>query len=194
VSISVPADQDLLVRLERSMRARFVVEPVRASVSFLGVGPIEILRFDTSSDTTSFISLGMSRSPMTGASESLTRADGPRAELLVEVRGRPEGLWRQLAVLAAAPVVEGVVYRSGMTVDVGSPLAEGSRCTGALVVTSMPPAVISEAVEVDIMSLLPATSTELAWCRVHGAGALQKRWAAQQIELRDLDRRSARLD
>jgi hypothetical protein len=187
-------EQDLLVRLERSMRAQFVVEPVRASVCFLGVEPIEILRFDTSPDTAVFVTLGMSRRPMTGAAESLVSADGPRAELLVEVRGRADGLWRHLAVLAAAPVVEGVVYRSEMTVDVGSPLAEGSRCTGALVVTSTPPAVISEAVEVDILSLLPATSTELAWCRVHGVGALKERWTTQQIELRDLDRQAARLD
>ena len=72
---------------------------------------------------------------MTGADADIMNADGPRAELMLHLRDEQDAfadVWRQLAVLAAAPAVEGVVYRAGMTVDLGQPLAAGSACTGAL--------------------------------------------------------------
>ena len=97
-------------------------------------------------------------------------------------------------MLAAAPVVEGVVYGEGMTVDLGMPMAEGARCSGALVVASEVPPLVHCAVGVRMLTLLPATSTELAWCRIHGAAALRERWTSQQIDLHDLGRGAARLD
>ena len=190
----MPADRDLLVSVERALDARFAVAPARASVSFLGVEPIEILRYNIEADVTVYVSLGMSRRAMIGSSEQLVPADGPRAELLVQVRGDAEDLWRQLAVLAAAPVVEGVVYSEGITVDLGMPFARRSRCTGALVAVPILPTVVSITAEVQILTLLPATSTELAWCRVHGADALHERWSSQGIDLLDLGRAAARLD
>ncbi len=194
MSISGPPDQNLLVCVERSLVARYRAEPARASVSFLGVEPIEVLRFDTGSGSSAYVSLGMSREPMGGSNERLATEAGVRAELVVHSRGSAVDLWRRLAVLAAAPAVEGVVYRDGMTVDLGSPLAERSRCTGALVVASGLPSVVSDLAEVQILELMPATSTELAWCRVHGAKALRERWASQQVDQRDLMRNAARLD
>jgi hypothetical protein len=47
---------------------------------------------------------------------------------------------------------------------------------------------------VDVLQLLPATSTELAWCRVQGSAALHERWTAQGCDLTDLARSAARLD
>jgi hypothetical protein len=81
-----------------------------------------------------------------------------------------------------------------MTVDLGRPLAEGARCTGALVAASEMPPVLHAAVEVHMLTLLPATSTELAWCRVHGAAALRERWTSQRVDLDNLGRPAARLD
>src|SRR5262249_16359565 len=103
-------------------------------------------------------------------------------------------VWRQLAVLAAAPAVESVVYTPGMTVDLGQPLASGSRCTGAVVIDSPIEPVPTPLGSVAVLQLVPATSTELAWCRVHGSDALRERWSAQHVDLLDLARSAAALD
>ncbi len=52
------------------------------------------------------------------------------------MHGNGGDLWRRLAVLAAGPVVEGVVYADGMSVDLGEPLDPSSLCTGGLIVAS----------------------------------------------------------
>jgi hypothetical protein len=191
VSAEGPVARELLVVVERSLRASFGVEPARASVSFVGVEPIEILRFDTAPDAAAYVSLGMSRRPMTASDAKVVGATGPRAEILVQVHGGSGGLWRQLAVLAAAPAVEGVVYAAGMTIDLGASLATGSRCTGVVVASSALPPVAWAGLEVEIMQMLPATSTELAWSRVHGTDSLRERWESEGIDLLDLGRPSA---
>ena len=46
----------------------------------------------------------------------MRRRDGPRAELMLHLRDPADehaDVWRRLAVLAAAPAVEGVVYGRG---------------------------------------------------------------------------------
>lgn len=187
-------DSHILELVERSLTEYFGVAPERAAVSFVGVEPVEILRFDAGPESTWYISLGMSRRPMASADADLVESTGNRAELLMEVRGGAEGLWRHLAVLAASPEVEGVVYRAGMTVDLGTPIVAGSHCTGGLIAASDVPAVRSGDVEVAMLRVEPATATEMAWCRVHGAGALQQTWQDQGVDLRDLHRRAAHLD
>jgi hypothetical protein len=102
--------------------------------------------------------------------------------------------WRRLAVLAAAPAVEGVVYTPGMTVDLGQALVAGSRCTGVVVVESPLATIDTPDGAVAVLQVLPATSTELAWCRVHGASALRERWSDQRTDLLDVARRPAALD
>ncbi|MDT4939016.1 MAG: hypothetical protein QOG80_2687 [Pseudonocardiales bacterium] len=183
--------------VELALREHFGQPPVRASVSFVGVEPIEVLRFEPVPDEVAYLSLGMSRHPMTSAAESVRTAEGPRAELMLHVRATSRGVdeaWRRLAVLAAAPVVEAVVYVPDMTVDLGEPLAAGSRCTGVVVTGSPLAAIETEAGPVDILQVLPATSTELAWARVHGTPALRERWNEQHCELLDLGRRAVPLD
>jgi hypothetical protein len=192
-----------LASLERSLRARLGVEPERASVTFLGVEPIEVLRFDLG-DECLHVSLGMSRRPTTSSDPSPV-VSGPRAELEIRSRravpapgggksGDGPALWQRLAMLAAAPAVEEVAYREGMTVDLGEPLVPGSRCTG--VVVGPPTLTLSVPAENDvrILQLYPATTTELAWCRIHGARALRERWATQRVDLLDLWRPAASLD
>jgi hypothetical protein len=181
----------LLDAVESALASHFAHRPLRASVSFVGVDPIEVLRFEPIPGERAYLSLGMSRHPMTPGTAQIVDEDGPRAELMLHLRDEHDrfpDVWRQLAVLAAAPAVEGVVYRADMTVDLGQPLAAGSACTGALVAGSPVPAVDDTGGRVEILQLLPATPTELAWCRVHGAAALRERWAQRGTDLLDLAR------
>ena len=175
-----------------ALAEHFAHAPLRASVSFVGVDPIDILRFEPIPGERAYVSLGMSRHPMTGADADVMNADGPHAELMLHLRDEQDrfaDVWRQLAVLAAAPAVEGVVYRAGMTVDMGQPLAAGSACTGALVVESPLDAIGS----VEVLQLVPATQNELAWCRVHGSEELRQRWTDNETDVQDLARRAVEL-
>ena len=117
-------------------------------------------------------------------------ADGPRAELMLHLRDPGDehaDVWRRLAVLAAAPAVEGVVYSPGMSVDLGEPLVAriGLHRRGA----STPRRVGDLATDdgpVTVLQALPATSNELAWCRVRGSEALRERWRDAGTDLADL--------
>ena len=80
-----------------------------------------------------------------------------------------------------------------MTVDLGAALAAGSRCTGGLIGESAIPAVRGNGGVTDILSVIPATATEVAWCRVHGAASLRELWQDQRTDLLDLGRGPARL-
>lgn len=183
--------------VDAALIRHFGSAPLRASVSFVGVDPIEVLRFEPIPDERAYVSLGMSRHPMTSAAAELQAADGPRAELLLHFRDGPDefvDVWRQLAVLAAAPAVEGVVYSAGMTVDLGQPIASGSRCTGVLIVDGPIPPIESTLAPVAVLRAVPATSTELAWCRVRGSAALLERWAGHSTDLLELGRDAVRLD
>ncbi|WP_375490695.1 suppressor of fused domain protein [uncultured Jatrophihabitans sp.] len=178
---------DLLTSVADHLADHFGQRPVRASVSFVGVDPIDVLRFEPIPGERAYVSLGMSRHPMTGAAEEVVAADGPRAELLLHLRDPTDAfadVWRRLALLAATPAVEGVVYRAGMSVDLGEPLTAASACTGVLVTDSPVHSVLG----VEVLQVVPATSAELAWCRVRGSDALQARWAEAGTDLLDLAR------
>lgn len=191
------SDHVVLAALERGLCDYYGQIPTRASVSFLGVEPIEVLRFEPTPGEFTYVSFGMSRRPMTAAHESVMGTDGPRAELMVQVRATSAGsddLWRHLAVLAASPVVEAAVYVPGMTVDLGRALVPASRCTGGVVANSALPPIDTPLGDVRVLQVLPATSTELAWCRVHGTAALRERWSSSHIDLLDLARRAVVLE
>lgn len=187
----------VLTAVETALIEYFGARPQRASVSFVGVDPIEVLRFEPIPGERAYVSLGMARHPMTGAAESVLAPDGPRAELMVELRDpsdRHADLWRRLAVLAAAPSVEGVVYAPGMSVDLGEPFTAGSGCTGVVLDASAIRAIETAAGPVSMLQAFPATSTELAWCRVRGSAALRARWAAAGTDVLDLGRWGVSLD
>lgn len=180
------SDPALLAFVDDALSDHFGHRPTRASVSFVGVDPIEVLRFEPIPGERAYVSLGMSATPMTGADALVVSDDGPRAELMVHIRDEADefaDIWRRVALLAASPAVEGVVYRAGMTVDLGEPLVAGTSCTGAVVVDSPLGPVETADGTVTIFQLVPATQTELAWARVRGGAALQERWAEQGTEL-----------
>jgi hypothetical protein len=189
------AADDVLESVAAALGDHFGQPPAVASVTFLGVEPIDVLRFEPIPGEIAYLSLGMSRHPMTASDQVVVSGDGPRAELMLSVRAdeRFTDVWRRLAVLAAAPAVEGVVYVPGMTVDTGEPLAPGSRCTGGVVQQSAVDAVATSAGAVQIYAVVPATSTELAWSRVHGTDALVQRWHEARTDLLDLARNAVQL-
>jgi Suppressor of fused protein (SUFU) len=188
---------DLLAAVEASLTGRFGVQPARASMSYVGVETVQILRYRSAPGEWTYASLGMSRHPMTGSAMNEIAANGPRAELILRVREitDPAGdVWRRLALLAAAPAVEGVVYTTGMTIDVGEPLVPGSSCTGAMVAKSRLADVSTARGAVSVLEALPATANELAWSRIHGADALRARWAQHSVDPADLSRATVALD
>jgi hypothetical protein len=188
---------DVLAAVEAALVEHFAHRPQRASVSFVGVEPIEVLRFEPVPGERAYVSLGMSRHPMTGAAESVVATDGPRAELMLHLHDPTDALadvWRKLAVLAAAPAVEGVVHMPGMSVDLGEPLVDGSACTGVLIIESALADIETAAGQVWVLQAVPATAAELAWCRVRGSAALRERWADAATDLRNLFRRAVALD
>jgi hypothetical protein len=191
LTLTPVAQTDPLAAIELALCDHFAQQPVRASVSFLGVEPIEILRFEPIPGERAYLSVGMARHPMTSAVDPMLAAEGPRAELMLHIddpADRFVEVWRQLAILAAAPAVEGVVYKAGMTVDLGQPLVTGTACTGAVLLESPLPDVETDAGPVAVLLLVPATQNELAWARVKGSAALSERWAQRETNLLDLSR------
>ncbi|NBM16830.1 suppressor of fused domain protein [Streptomyces sp. GC420] len=183
---------DVLALVEARLRSALGEPDARAAVTFLGTDRIEVLRF-AEDDVVRYATLGMSAQPM--ADPTAVLADpvrGPRAELVLSVRaGRADTdkVLRPLAVLAASPQVEGLVVAPGASLDLGEPLWPGARFTSVLVAE---PGGLVEDLElgepmepVRFLPLLPMTSNEAAWKRVHGAGALQERWLKHGTDLRD---------
>ena len=115
---------------------------------------------------------------------------GPRAEIVVSIRNvgvHPNGLHRRVAVLAAAPAVEGVVLAADGLVDLGEPLWDDARFTAVLLGPSdVPDLALADPREpVRFLEAVPITATEAAWVRVRGAAALREAWAEANIDVGD---------
>ncbi|MDL9937063.1 suppressor of fused domain protein [Gordonia sp. ABSL1-1] len=163
------------------------VEPQRASVTFLGVEPIDVLRFGTD-DQVIYVTSGCARHPMTDPTD--LHADpvlGPRAELVVRMRpGTPlPGLHKRMAALAAAPAVEGLILGPDSLIDLGEPLWDGSICTAVLLAPDDLGAVaLPDPMEpVTLLRAVPITANEAAWVRLKGADALREAWAEAGIDV-----------
>ena len=173
---------ELLTLVEAHLVSVLGHDSGRASVSCLGTDRIDVLRFGPDQDgLVRYATLGMSRAPMSGSSALLT--EGPRAELVLSVRGAHDTVLRRLGALAASPAVEGVVITAGAGLDLGEPLWDGARFTAVLV--GQPGGLVPDLDDVQFLPLLPMTPNEAAWKRVHGAEALEERWLAQGTDLRD---------
>lgn len=194
---------DVLALVEARLHSALGEPDARAAVTFLGTDRIEVLRFRGDGEgIVRYVTLGMSAQPMTDPTAAFADpVAGPRAELVLSVRAGladTDKVLRPLAVLAASPQVEGVVVAPGASLDVGEPLWPGAPFSSVLVAE---PGGLVEDLELDepmdpvrFLPLLPMTSNEAAWKRVHGAAELQERWLARGTDLRDPLRRSVALD
>jgi hypothetical protein len=171
-------------------------EPAVASVTFLGAESIDVLRFGPDSDGVHHhVSLGCSRHPMLDPTEMVVdSARGPRAEVVVSLRGpTPTGLARSIAVVAAAPAVEGLVLVPDALVDLETPLWESAPFTAVLLGPSDIGDVELPAPNepVTLLSAIPITPTEAAWVRLKGAAAMREAWRTDGVDVRDPRRPAA---
>ena len=176
-------------------------EPSVASVTFLGVERIDVLRFGPDQrrgrdGVFHYVSVGCARYPMTDAASALADpVRGPRAEIAMSLRdGAPtDGLARSLAVVAATPAVEGVVLGAGALVDLSGPLWQGAPFTAVLLGESEIPDLPLDPPRdpVQFLSAVPITQTEGAWVRLKGAEAMRQAWADDGVDVLDPGRRAA---
>jgi hypothetical protein len=185
---------DPLDAVEAHLVAALGLSSGRAGVTFLGAERIDVLRSGPDPDGLfRYATLGMSRSPLPDPTSPLVDPDhGPRAELVLSVRGARDDALRALAMLAASPFVEGAVVVAGASLDLGEPLWPGAPFAAVLV--AEPGGLVTDLGEVRFFPLLPMTPNEAAYKRVHGAAALEERWLAHGTDLRDPARRGVRLD
>jgi len=196
---------DVLAQVRAHLREHFAAigitaEPDEASITFLGAETIDVLRFGPDArpgleDVIHYVSLGCSRHPMFDPTEMVTDAlHGPRAEVTVGLRGpSPAGLARSLAVLAAAPAIEGLMLEPDALIDLESPLWEGAPFTAFLLSRSdiddvpltppLPP--------VTVFAATPITATEAAWVRLKGADAMREAWEQDGVDVMNPRRRAA---
>ncbi|WP_176475074.1 suppressor of fused domain protein [Dietzia natronolimnaea] len=168
-------------------------EPQEASVTFLGAAPIRVLRFvDVESGLVRYASLGCSADPMGDPSALVPDPAAPRAELCLVLRGGVDGVVRALAVLAAAPAVEGLVLSEGALIDLGEPLWPGAAFTAVVLrAPEVPDVELSgEAAPVRVFRAVPVTHTEAAWVRLKGAAELEDAWTEAGIDVTDPARRA----
>jgi hypothetical protein len=195
-------NDEVLSAVEARLISTFGEPDARASVTFLGTDRIEVLRFHgddaNSAGLVRYATLGMSAAPMGDPTSVLADpVRGPRAELLLTVRGGRDEVLRPLATLAASPQVEGLIVAPGASLDLGGPLWGGAPFTAFLVAE---PGGLVEDLElpdpadpVRFLPLLPMTPNEAAHKRVHGAAELQERWLRHGTDLRDPERRGVPL-
>ena len=173
------------------LRAHFarqgvVADPDSAEVTFLGVEPIEVLRFGPDRDGVShYVSLG-----------------GSGAEVVVSLRpaATATGLARSVAVLAAAPAVEGLILAPDALVDFGQRLWAGAPFTAFLLghstIGDLPaePASDHRTAErglpsdhptVVFVQATPITATEAAWVRLKGPEAMRRAWHQDGVDVLD---------
>ncbi len=189
---------DVLADVRAHLRAHFAREPDAASVTFLGTQSFDVLRFGPDADDViHYASLGCSREPMTDPAEfaiAASTVSGPRAEVVVALRGpTPPGLARSVAVLAAAPAVEGLVLAPDALVDLGSLLWTGAAFTAFLLSRSEIDDVDQPAPSdpVALLSAIPITPTEAAWVRLKGAEAMREAWRTDGVDVLDPNRKAS---
>ncbi|MDP9408789.1 MAG: suppressor of fused domain protein, partial [Actinomycetota bacterium] len=199
--VHLSAGDDVLLAVEAHLLTVLGQDSGRASVTFLGTERIDVLRFGPDPDgLVRYVTLGMSRAPMTDPTAGVVDESGPRAELVLGVHGAVDSALRRLAVLAASPAVEGVVVGPGALLDLGEPLWDGAPFPAVLVgepgvpVPDLPLDPVRDHAAGDVLAALadssgtgalvdrapvrflpltPVVAEEAAYLRVHGADALR---------------------
>lgn len=184
--------EEVLAAVEAHLVAALGECSGRAGVTFVGMEPIEVLRFGPdASGVTRYATLGMARRPLPEpTSPVLETSAGPRAELLLSLRGVHDSVLRPLAVLAATPAVDGTRPSAGSSYDVGAPLCDGATVSAVLLGApdGLVPDLALEPGPVHVFPLLPMTADEAAWKRAHTAAELEARWLEAGTDLRDPQR------
>ncbi|CAN5144078.1 suppressor of fused domain protein [soil metagenome] len=184
---------DLLAAVEAALVSGYGAHSGRGSVSFVGAERIDVLRFGPDgAGLVRYATVGMARRPMADpAAPFVDPVAGPRAELVLTLRGGQDTVLRTLAVLASTPVVEGLVLGPDATVDTREPLWPGAPFTAVLLEPTALPEVIIRGIDpVRVLPVVPITQTELAYRRIHGAAALREAWAEAGTDLHAQLRRS----
>ncbi|MBJ7463518.1 MAG: suppressor of fused domain protein [Mycolicibacterium sp.] len=193
--VDVPAE--VRNRLQAHFTAAGVLaEPAEASVTFLGADRISVLRYGPDGGGVNhFVSVGCSRYPMVDPTNLVTDTEhGPRAEVVVSLRPpSPAGLARSMAVLAAAPSVEGLVLEPDALIDLSGPLFEGAPFTAFLLgPSSIDDVALPDPLsDVTILQATPITPTEAAWVRLKGAEAMREAWRTDGVDVFDANRRAS---
>lgn len=169
--------------------------PQRASVTFLGVEPIDVTRFAVGDDVV-YVTVGCARRPMSDPNDlNPDPVRGPRAELVVRMHAGTSlpGLHRRLATVAAAPAVEGLILRTDALLDLGEPLWDGAPFSALVTVADdLADLVLSEPMDpVHFIRGIPITANEAAWFRLKGIDALREAWTEAGIDLADPGRAPA---
>jgi hypothetical protein len=185
------------------LRGHFVArgtdrEPDSASVTFLGVERLDVLRFGPDADQVlHYVSLGCARHPMGDpAVLAVDPLRGPRAEVVVSLRaGTPTpGLARTVAIVAATPAVDGVVLVPDALIDIGAALWERPAGLPPFSAVLLGSSGIADLVlepprePVRFLSATPITANEAAWVRLKGVDALRDAWAQAGIDVTDPQR------
>ncbi|HNM84439.1 MAG: suppressor of fused domain protein [Mycobacterium sp.] len=175
-------------------------EPDSASVTFLGVERIDVLRFGPIGNQLHHVSLGCSRHPMGDpAAAAVDPVRGPRAEVVVTVRDTvpTPGLARTVAVLAATPAVDGIVLAADALIDLGAPLWQrpaGLPPFSAVVLSpgAIPDLELGEPYSpVRFLAATPISANEAAWARLKGVDALREAWRQDGVDVTDPQRVAA---
>lgn len=186
---------DVRAAVKAHLLEHFGSEPDTASVTFLGVEPIDILRFAGDADVYHHVSLGCSRHPMAEPTDFVADPNqGPRAEVMVSLRGpTPTGLSQSIAIAAAAPAVEGLVLVGDALIDLEAPLWERAPFTAMLLGPSEVPDLELPGLDqpVRVFAATPITPTEAAWVRLKGADAMREAWSADGVDVRDPRRKAS---
>jgi hypothetical protein len=196
--VSQPTDQVRAHVRDHFTRSGIDAAPDSASITFLGLERLEVLRFGPDrGGVAHYVTLGCSRHPMTEAAADV--ADplrGPRAEVVLTLRATTPtpGLARSLAVVAATPAVEGVVLVADALIDLSAPLWDGAAFTAVLLGDSAIADLPLEAPRdpVHFLAAIPVTQTEAAWVRLKGADAMRQAWIDDGVDVLDPNRRAAK--
>ncbi|MGV9713460.1 suppressor of fused domain protein [Gordonia sp. NPDC003424] len=184
-------------RIGEFLGTAFGGSPQRASVTFLGVEPIDVLRFAVGGDVV-YASVGCARHPMSDPGDlHPDPVRGPRCEVVVRMHAgiALPGLHRRMATVAAAPAVEGLILAADALVDLGEPLWDGAACSAFLLdADEVGECALPAPMEpVRFLRAIPITANEAAWVRLKGATALREAWHEAGIDVADPERAGARL-
>lgn len=187
---------EVLAEVRAHLRGHFAAagiarEPDSASVTFLGVERIEVLRFGPDADgVVHYVSLGCSRHPMGDPTQlAADPLHGPRAEVILSLRDSAPtpGIARAVALLAATPAVDGVVLQSDALIDLGATMWNGARVSAVVLGRSdIPDAVLEPPREpVQFLAATPISANEAAWVRLKGIDELRRTWEQDGVDVRD---------